>query len=151
MWTGGLENFPFFNLKTVGISPCAILSLCHFHFNIDFIVHYLSISFKWCSIHFIIFCKTVLCLFQCLTFILDWTLFISLKSCSHLYLCTSEHVFILVDATFCFIWYIHLGYLFKQVNTEEAVQCECFICDKPFNVLCFYFSQTLRDTISNTI
>mgnify|MGYP001859396085 FL=1 len=38
---------------------CLVLFfLCHFHFNTDFIVHYLSISFKWCSAHCITFSKS---------------------------------------------------------------------------------------------
>lgn len=49
------------------------------------------------------------------------------------------------------MWYFHLGYLFKQVNSEEAKLCKWFICGKLFYALCFYLSQTLRDTISNNL
>lgn len=46
---------------------CLVLFFhCHFHFNTDFIVHYLSISFKWCSVHFIMFRKSSMLFFSVL-------------------------------------------------------------------------------------
>lgn len=57
--------------------------LCHFHFNIDFIVHYLSISFKWYSVHFIMFCKSCMLFSMCYIYFSLSSIYFS-KHCTYL-------------------------------------------------------------------
>lgn len=66
------------------LHSCLVLFfLCHFHFNIDFIVHYLSISFKWCSFHFIMFCKSCMLFSMCYIYSSLSSIYFS-KHCSYL-------------------------------------------------------------------
>lgn len=125
----------FSHLSTLWLEHwCLVLFfLCHFHFNIDFIVHYLSISFKWCSVHFIMFCKS------CMLFSMSYIYF-SLSSIyfsKHLQLSIAILILMCIyfskcNILFCiaFIWHVYSS---KWILTQQLSETSSSVTNNFFH------------------